>query len=70
MQYPLELSASGMLLEELEILANQAVREAGGDADLIDGEALFLKQHDTGKVLDITFDGCLRVSCSAFDPAR
>jgi hypothetical protein len=45
-----------MLFIELEILTDQAMGEAGRDADLIDGEALEVQQDDTGEVLDIAVD--------------
>ena len=56
-----------MLLEEFEVFTNETVREASGYADLIDGEALLMQQNNTGKVLDIAFDGRLGVFSSAFD---
>ena len=56
-----------MCLEELEVLTDQAVGEAGGDTDLIDGEALLVQQHDAGEVLDIAFDGSLGVLGASLD---
>jgi hypothetical protein len=53
--------------EELEVLTRQAVREARRDADLIDGEALFVEEHSAGEVLDVALDGSLRVACAALD---
>jgi hypothetical protein len=56
-----------MVFEELEVLTDQAVREAGRDADLVEGEALLVKEDDTGKVLDIAFNGGLGMMGTAFD---
>jgi hypothetical protein len=63
----LELSGLGMVFEELEILAYQAMGEAGGDTDLINGEAFLMEQDDPGEVLDVALNGGLRVVCSALD---
>jgi len=49
-----------VLLEELEILTDQAVREAGGDADLVDGEGFLVEEDNTSEVLDVALDGSLR----------
>ena len=56
-----------MLLEELEILAYQAMGEGGGDTDLINREGSLVEEDNTGEVLDVALNGGLRVVCTAFD---
>ena len=53
--------------EELEILIDQAVGEAGGDADLVNGEGLLVQQGNSGEVLEITIDGALGVLGTALN---
>lgn len=55
------MRAVAMTLGELEILANEAVGEAGGNADLIDGEGFLVQEDDTSKILDVAADGAFTV---------
>ena len=56
-----------MLVKELKVLTNKTVREACGYTNLIDRKMFCMQQNNTGKVLDITFNGSLGVLRSAFD---
>jgi hypothetical protein len=67
LQDTFELSGFGVLLEEFEILTDEPVREAGGDADLVDGEAFLVEQDNTSEVLDVALDSSLRVVGSTLD---
>lgn len=67
LQYPLEMRTVGMLLEELEVLADEPVREAGGNAGLVERESFFVEQDNTGKVLDIAFDSRLGMMSSSLN---
>jgi hypothetical protein len=51
-----------MLFVEFEMLADQSMRKAGRDADLIDREALDVEQDNTGKVLEVAAHGRLGVA--------
>jgi hypothetical protein len=53
----LELSGLGMVFEELEILAYQAMGEAGGDTDLINREGSLVEEGNTGELLDVALNG-------------
>jgi hypothetical protein len=67
LEYPFELPAPGVCLEEFEILTDQSMREACGDTDLIERESFFVEQHYASEVLDIAFDGSLGVLGPLFD---
>src|SRR5713101_7482626 len=56
-----------MAFSELEVLANEAVGEAGGDADLIKGKRFFMQEHDTGKILDVTANGTFTMTGALLD---
>ena len=56
-----------MLGEELKIFTDQAVREVGRDPDLVQRELFGVEQDDTGKVLDVSLNGGLRMFSAPFD---
>ena len=56
-----------MLFMQLEILADQPVRKACGDTDLINREAFELQDHHASEVLNIALNGCLGMLGAALD---
>lgn len=56
-----------MGIEEFEVFSDEAVRESGCNADLIDGEVIMMEEYNPGKVLNIAFDSFFGVVSSAFD---
>ena len=50
-----------------DILPDQAIGEAGGDAYFIDGAPLQVQQDDLGEVLDVALNGGLGMVGTLFD---